>query len=229
VPSFKLSPATAQALELPGLLALVAHRSATDLGRERVLALTPEDDEDRLCERRRAYEETERLLAERPLVPLLERPLGPLLQELERGGYNLGGRELLLFVDLLRASAEAAQRVRTADPACEALAARLEGLPSLDELRRQLEKTFDRRGEIREDATPRLSELRGKPLVVHFIYTGCIQVCPASTAFLATAVAEAERTHLLLDRRAVADHHPDQAVGSDRLLRLLPEILEAER
>jgi len=42
--------------------------------------------------------------------------------------------------------------------------------------------------------TVRLSELRGKPLVVNFIYTGCFQVCPASTQFLAKAVAEAERT-----------------------------------
>ena len=40
----------------------------------------------------------------------------------------------------------------------------------------------------------RLSELRGKPLVVSFIYTGCFQVCPATTQFLARAVAEAERT-----------------------------------
>jgi protein SCO1/2 len=39
-----------------------------------------------------------------------------------------------------------------------------------------------------------LAELRGKPLVVHFIYTGCFQVCPASTQFLAQAVREAERT-----------------------------------
>ena len=37
-------------------------------------------------------------------------------------------------------------------------------------------------------------DLRGKPLVVHFVYTGCFQVCPASTAYLARAVAEAERT-----------------------------------
>jgi protein SCO1 len=40
----------------------------------------------------------------------------------------------------------------------------------------------------------RLAELRGKPLVVNFIYTGCSQVCPATTQFLATAVKEAERT-----------------------------------
>jgi protein SCO1/2 len=40
----------------------------------------------------------------------------------------------------------------------------------------------------------RLAQLQGKPLVVHFIYTGCFQVCPASTQFLAKAVGEAERT-----------------------------------
>ena len=45
-----------------------------------------------------------------------------------------------------------------------------------------------------EGRAVRLSELRGKPLVVHFIYTGCFQVCPTSTQFLAKAVAEAERT-----------------------------------
>lgn len=39
----------------------------------------------------------------------------------------------------------------------------------------------------------RLADLRGKPLVVHFVYTGCFQVCPVTTRFLGTAVAEAER------------------------------------
>ncbi|HEX8741421.1 MAG TPA: SCO family protein [Casimicrobiaceae bacterium] len=39
----------------------------------------------------------------------------------------------------------------------------------------------------------RLAELRGKPLVVHFVYTGCTQVCPPATAFLAGAVGEARR------------------------------------
>ena len=40
----------------------------------------------------------------------------------------------------------------------------------------------------------RLAELRGKPLVVHYVYTGCVQVCPASAQFLAAAVKDAERT-----------------------------------
>ncbi len=39
----------------------------------------------------------------------------------------------------------------------------------------------------------RLAELRGKPLVVNFIYTGCFQVCPATTQLLAGAVKAAER------------------------------------
>ena len=45
-----------------------------------------------------------------------------------------------------------------------------------------------------KETTYRSRDLRGKPLVVHFIYTGCFQVCPTTTQFLASAVAEAERT-----------------------------------
>jgi protein SCO1/2 len=39
-----------------------------------------------------------------------------------------------------------------------------------------------------------MADLRGKPLVVNFVYTGCFQVCPVTTRFLAGAVAQAERT-----------------------------------
>jgi protein SCO1/2 len=39
----------------------------------------------------------------------------------------------------------------------------------------------------------RLDQLNDKPLVVSFIYTGCFQVCPATTQFLKGAVAEARR------------------------------------
>jgi protein SCO1 len=45
-----------------------------------------------------------------------------------------------------------------------------------------------------EGRTVQLAELRGRPLVVHFVYTGCFQVCPATTQFLSGAVKEAERT-----------------------------------
>ncbi|MGE5128569.1 MAG: SCO family protein [Sphingomonadaceae bacterium] len=39
----------------------------------------------------------------------------------------------------------------------------------------------------------RMSDFRGKPLVESFVYTGCSQICPATTRFLATAVKEANR------------------------------------
>jgi len=39
----------------------------------------------------------------------------------------------------------------------------------------------------------RLADYRGKPLLVSFIYTGCTQVCPATTQFLGRAVEEAQR------------------------------------
>ena len=44
----------------------------------------------------------------------------------------------------------------------------------------------------REGRRVRLSSFRGKPLVVNFVYTGCFQVCPATTQFLKKVVADAQ-------------------------------------
>lgn len=41
--------------------------------------------------------------------------------------------------------------------------------------------------------TVRLSDYRGKPLLVSFIYTGCFQVCPTTTRFLSEAVGVARK------------------------------------
>jgi len=47
---------------------------------------------------------------------------------------------------------------------------------------------------VNGDGAPvRLAEYRGKPLIVSFIYTGCTQVCPTTTRFLARAIDEAQR------------------------------------
>jgi len=160
--SFHLSRATLEALELPSLLALVAARAATDLGRRALLELSPFADEEELRAHRRRYEEARRLVAARPLVPAFEHPLAPLLGELERGGYGLGGRELVAIGDFLAAGAAALERIRDADPPCAALAERIAEVPAAAELCRELERVFDRRGEIREHATPLLAELRGR-------------------------------------------------------------------
>ena len=39
----------------------------------------------------------------------------------------------------------------------------------------------------------RLSDYRGKPLLVSFVYTGCSQVCPTTVRFLDKAIGEARR------------------------------------
>lgn len=40
----------------------------------------------------------------------------------------------------------------------------------------------------REGRPVRLADYRGKPLLVHFMYTGCFQVCPTSTRAIAAAL-----------------------------------------
>lgn len=48
---------------------------------------------------------------------------------------------------------------------------------------------------IGSDGQPlRLDALRGKPLLISFIYTGCFQICPSTTRNLKLAVQAAERT-----------------------------------
>jgi len=54
-PTPVLSAASAAALELPSFLAVVARLAASDLGRDRLLALAPAADEAELARRRRRY------------------------------------------------------------------------------------------------------------------------------------------------------------------------------
>ena len=46
----------------------------------------------------------------------------------------------------------------------------------------------------REGRPVRLADFHGKPLLVSFIYTGCFQVCPATTKLLQKAVRDAQTT-----------------------------------
>lgn len=154
------SQATSLALEFPSLKALVASRAACDLGRLRLEELSPFSEEEDLQQHRRRYDEVRRMLAARPLVPWRERPFAPLLGALQAGGHGLDGRDLVELGVLLQIVADGIERVGSTDPPCEALVERCATVPDLTDLRRQLKKTFDARGEIREDASPRLAEIR---------------------------------------------------------------------
>jgi DNA mismatch repair protein MutS2 len=155
-----LSQATAQALEFPSLLAVISRFAACDLGRDRVLGLQPFADEAELRAHRRMFEEASRLVGERGLVPDFEVPLGDLLARLTSGRPPLEGIDLVRLADLGKATRAAAARIRDAEPPCPALAALAGELPDLEPLLKRIERTLDRRGEVREDASPLLSALR---------------------------------------------------------------------
>lgn len=154
--------ATLQALELPTLLSLVAALAATDLGAERLEGLRLFDSEDALRDHHRRYDEVRRLLAARTLVPSRERELAPILSSVGSGHERLAGLDMVEISAFLRATGEAAERIAAADPVCPALADFTVDLPDLGALQALLKKTFDARGEIRENATPRLAELRSR-------------------------------------------------------------------
>jgi DNA mismatch repair protein MutS2 len=155
-----LSAATARAVELPVLLSLLAELTASDLGRARVETLEPYTDAEALDARRRRYQEAERLLPERPLVPAFESPLADLLERLDTGRPPVTGPDLVHLAIFLRACREALQRIREADPPCSALAELGEDPPDLGELERRIGSVLDRRGDVRDDASPELVVLR---------------------------------------------------------------------
>ncbi|HXU46063.1 MAG TPA: Smr/MutS family protein [Thermoanaerobaculia bacterium] len=154
-----LSAATALALELPSLLAVLAQFASTDLGRDRALALAPFAEEAALEERRERTQEASRLLIDGALVPDFDVPVGELVERLATGRPPLAGGDLVRLADLGRSSRAAVARIRGAD-ACPALARLAAPVPDLTPLLARIDKALDRRGEVREDASPKLLSLR---------------------------------------------------------------------
>jgi DNA mismatch repair protein MutS2 len=154
------SPATLAALEFDAALALYADEARTDLGRARLLAARPLADEAALVARREAYAECDRLRVEAPLVPSLGDELGEKLERAVTGEPALGGGEILLVARLLAAAGEAARRIRSAEPACPRLVRLAEPFGDPRPLVAKIERLLDRKGEVRDDASPRLGALR---------------------------------------------------------------------
>lgn len=162
VPPAIVSRATAEALELPSLLAVLAELAATDLGRERIVSAEPYHDHAEFVRHRRRYEEAAVLLAERRLVGHFEEPLGSLLEDLGSGRSAAVGLALVRLLDLLQATKELSERLAAADPPLPHLGALAKALPDLSTLAQKIGRTLDRRGEVREDASPKLAALRGR-------------------------------------------------------------------
>jgi len=150
---------TLAALEYPSYLALLAAEARTDLGAGPLLARMPTADRDELERRRAAYDETRRLAVEAALVPSLDEAFAPLLRRLDGEEESLDGLQILALARLLTAAGEARRRVLVADPPCAELARRLEGSSDPAPLLAEVARVLDRKGRVRDDASPRLGEL----------------------------------------------------------------------
>lgn len=165
-----ISEATAAALEWSEVRALVAELASTDLGRERALGLEPAVGGEALERRRGRFSEVARLLPDGRLVPSFEQPLGELLERLETGRPPLAGGDLVRLAALLAASERAVGRIAQGREAAGSAEESVESLPELSilaepladlsALRREIETRLDRRGDVREDASPELVSLR---------------------------------------------------------------------
>jgi DNA mismatch repair protein MutS2 len=155
-----VSQSSATALELPTMLATLAELAATDAGRRRILELQPSTSEAWLNQQRQSYEEAVRLLGEERLIPELEEPLVPLIAKLARVDKTIAGTELLQLAGLLKIARRAADVVEARASDCPLLGALGRSLPVLDKLGSKITKSLDRRGAVRDDASPRLATLR---------------------------------------------------------------------
>jgi len=164
--AFRLDAASRRGLELGDLLALLAELTTTDAGRRTVLALAPTADGDELDRRRGALEEAGLLLLDGRLVPAFEEPLEPVLERLGSAHRDPLPTDLLHVRDLLRATGEARGRIRERAEASPRLAARAAELSDLASLVRSVDRVLDRRGRVRDDASPLLVTLRRRVLSV---------------------------------------------------------------
>jgi DNA mismatch repair protein MutS2 len=151
--------ATEGALELDAALRVVATEASTDLGAERIGRLRPASAIEELEARRRAGQELSRLLVDGALVASAGESFLEVVDAL-RGDAGLGGREILRVAGLLRSVEAARARVVAAQPAATAWVARFDRVADGSALARRIEAILDRRGEVREDASPALVGLR---------------------------------------------------------------------
>lgn len=149
-----------RALELDGLLRLVADGAATDLGRERILGLRPSSDAAVVAADLGRGREAGRLLADGALVPFFEEPLSGVLEEIIGRRTEVDGLHLVRIRQILDVTAAARERVESADPPAPLLLERARRLLDLGDLAKRLGEALDERGRVRDNASPRLASLR---------------------------------------------------------------------
>ncbi|RLE28889.1 hypothetical protein DRJ54_05690 [Candidatus Acetothermia bacterium] len=150
-----LNPRTRRDIELDQVLGIVAGYAASELGREAVLSLAPTANRDWI---EREFELLEEMLVavRGDFSPGPISDLRPLIEKAKAHG-DLSGEELLTVAGTLEAAGELQLALsRDQTPRLSALAGRLSDQGGLAAA---IRRAIDDRGEIRDDATPKLRDL----------------------------------------------------------------------
>jgi len=150
----KVSDATLQKLSFDRVRAALAERAATRLGAERALAVAPALDDDALDA---ALTRVDEVVAGGDLALGGIEDVRPFLERVREGNL-LDGREILSVAYTLDAASTLRRAVVSSDrPALAALAARI---GSFDGVLRIVREQLDPDGNVRDDATPKLADVR---------------------------------------------------------------------
>ncbi len=141
-------------------MALLADFAATDVGRQRVLSVQPSTSAEEIDRRQALIRDTAKVLEAGALVPSQEEPLQDLLADLQGGELSMSGAHLVRLATVLQIPSQAAEMVQATEAETPALDALLAGLPDAEPLRRRISKCLDKRGRVRDDASPQLVKLR---------------------------------------------------------------------
>ena len=150
----RVLPATLEKLSFDRVIAALAERAATPLGRERALTVTPDLDD---AARELAFERTDEVLLGDDLSLGGVEDVRPLLERVREGGV-LDGREILAIAYTMDAAATVRRSLAQGGrPRLRELA---EAMSSFDGVLRLVREQLDVQGEVRDDATPKLREIR---------------------------------------------------------------------
>lgn len=150
----KVTPTTLQKLDFPRIQEALAERAASSLGVERALAVSPELSR---FETERAWTRTAEALSGSDLSLGGVRDIRPLLERV-RDGRVLEGLEILEIAYTMDASGTIKRSILASErPALSELARQL---GSFDGALRLVREQLDPDGRVRDDATPKLREIR---------------------------------------------------------------------
>jgi DNA mismatch repair protein MutS2 len=154
VRAVQVSATTLETLSFARVLAALAERAATRLGAERIGAVTPTLAPDAID---RALTRTEEVLAGGDLSLGGVEDIRPLLVRVREGGL-LEGAEILSIAYTLESASTLRRAIVTSErPALSELAARI---GSFDGALRVVREQLDPDGNVRDDATPKLADIR---------------------------------------------------------------------